>query len=226
MSKWSELKLERNLTLYTLAAAATLAGGHEANAEVIFTPSNLQFTGSTIYIDVDNDGAFDFVMSGDISGCGTSSFSCSGFFGVTRYGLASPRNGVAKDGLTLFEAALTRGNHIGRPQDRFDGSRMLVFDSYGPDGPWVNVTDRYLGVRLIINGEVHYGWIGFRQTIGNFQAKFSGWAYETEANTPIRAGQRTGAADSPVALETDNATSLALRAAGHVTQPLSPQRKH
>ncbi|HEY7097878.1 MAG TPA: hypothetical protein VH437_14225 [Terriglobales bacterium] len=215
MSRTPDIKFECNLALYTLAAAATLAAGKPAQAEVVFTPSNLRFTGSTIYIDIDNDGAFDFVMSGDISGCGTSTFSCSGFFGVMRAGNTSPRNGVALEDGTRFEAALTRGNHIGRPQDHFDGSRMLVFDSYGPDGPWVNVTNRYLGVRFVIKGEVHYGWIGFRQTEGNFEAKFSGWAYETQPNTPIRAGQRTGTADSPMAMDSEGATSLELRAAGH-----------
>ena len=97
-------------------------------------------------------------------------------------------------------------------------------------GDWVDATDRYLGIKFIIDDQVHYGWIGFSRTRvvphQGFQARFSGWAYETEPNTPIRAGQRTGTADSPMALDSEDATSLELRAAGHVAQPALRQRGH
>ncbi len=216
MSKAQNSRLERNLAFYTLAAAATLSAGHQAQAEVVFTPSNLKFTGSPIYLDIDNDGAFDFVMWSRYSGC-TSTFRCSGSWGVARAGSASPKNGVAANRRTGDEAALIRGNNIGRPQDDFGGGVMGGFSQSGDFGSWSNVTDRYLGIRLIIDGEVHYGWIGFLQT-RDFQAKFSGWAYETEPNTSIRAGQRTGTADSWLAEGSENTTSLRLRAGGHVSQ--------
>jgi hypothetical protein len=216
MSETSEGKLERNLALYTLATAATLAGVHQAQAEVVFTPSSAQFTGSPINIDMDNDGTVDFVLQTGGS-CGSTA-QCYIAWGVTEAPGVSG-NGVAIDFPSQFQAALVRGNHIGRPNDHFVGRFMAESSMYtGFLGPWDNVTDRYLGVKFMINGEAHYGWIGFARTLGNpgFKAKFSGWAYETQPNTPIRAGQRTGTSDSPMAMDSENATSLELRAAGYV----------
>ena len=119
MSKASDAKFERNLALYTLAAAATLAAGHPAQAEVIFTPSSAQFTGTPINIDMDNDGTVDFVMQTGGS-CNSSTPACYIAWGVTQAPGASG-NGVAIDYPSQFEAALTRGNHIGRPNDHFPG---------------------------------------------------------------------------------------------------------
>jgi hypothetical protein len=204
-----------------LAAAATLAAGHQARAEVVFTPSNLQFTGSRINIDLDNDGKFDFIMQTAFDGCGSQSHSCFEYWGVT----GASGNAVVGN---RKESALVRGNHIGRPNDIFGGLYMEGNSSGRYYGSWLNVTERYLGVRLIIDGEVHYGWIGFAKTIGDpgFKAKFSGWAYETEPNTPIRAGQRIGTADTPMALDSENVTALELRAAGHSGQAALRQRGH
>ncbi len=222
MSISSEIRLERNLALYTLAAAATLAAGHPAQAEVVFTPSSRQFTGIPIDIDMDNDGVADFTMRGT-GGCNSTYSFCAFSYGVIRATNAPRRNGVAQEniGSFPFEAALIRGNHIGRPVDRFNGSLMYFKGTTGSGGPWQNVTDRYLGVKLIIDGQVHYGWIGFKQTRSHltlFQAQFTGWAYETEPNTPIRAGQRTGTAASPMTMDSESNASLELRAAGHVGQ--------
>ena len=63
----------------------------------------------------------------------------------------------------------------------------------------------------MINGQVHYGWIGFRSTSA-YQATLEGWAYETRPNTPIRTA---GPEETPT-LGAAEPTSLQLLAAGHV----------
>src|SRR5262249_1356268 len=79
-------------------------------------------------------------------------------------------------------------------------------------GEFWNVTNRYLGVRFRIDGQVHYGWIGFRSVTidqDEFTAAFGGWAYETESGKTIVTGDRgtNSAVIQPTALE--------ILAAGH-----------
>jgi hypothetical protein len=61
-------------------------------------------------------------------------------------------------------------------------------------GKWGgNLRDRYLGVRFLIDGKTHYGWIRLTVTApsaaGQFMsAMITGYAYETVPNKPISAG--------------------------------------
>ncbi len=56
--------------------------------------------------------------------------------------------------------------------------------------------NRYLGVKFLISGQTHYGWI--RLTVitepRGMSATITGYAYETIANKPIKAGQTSEAA--------------------------------
>jgi len=56
-------------------------------------------------------------------------------------------------------------------------------------GPWVGKTDRYLGMQIVINGVVHYGWIHFAHTAGEAKLRIVGIAYHEIAGQMIRAGQ-------------------------------------
>jgi hypothetical protein len=81
---------------------------------------------------------------------------------------------------------------------------------------WHDAEDKFLGVRFVINGEVHYGWIGFRCVTVAYPvitAKLGGWAYETVPNKSISAGDTgSGSAQSHGVI---SPTSLELLAAGH-----------
>jgi hypothetical protein len=81
----------------------------------------------------------------------------------------------------------------------YGGAFMALGFAYGSgsfqDGPWVNATGRYLGLKFLINGRVHYGWA--RLTVNSFhftqgEVLLTGYAYETEPNTKIRTGQESG----------------------------------
>jgi hypothetical protein len=77
-----------------------------------------------------------------------------------------------------------------------------VGSQYSDLGPWAGkgkgARDRYLGLKFVINGEVHYGWARLSVTLGH-QRQFddvsgtlTGYAYETVPEKPIIAGQIAG----------------------------------
>ncbi len=58
------------------------------------------------------------------------------------------------------------------------------------EGPWLNVKNRYLGLKFIIKGKDHFGWA--RLTTTGRIALLTGYAYETIPNKPIIAGKTKG----------------------------------
>jgi len=59
-------------------------------------------------------------------------------------------------------------------------------------GSWINVKNRYLGIKFEINGETHYGWARLSVLVQlplTVTATLTGYAYETVPNKPIVAGQ-------------------------------------
>lgn len=77
-----------------------------------------------------------------------------------------------------------------------------VGSQYSDLGAWVGtgkgVTDRYLGLKFVVRGEVHYGWARLSVTLGHYRqfddvsGTLTGYAYETVPDKPIIAGQITG----------------------------------
>lgn len=68
----------------------------------------------------------------------------------------------------------------------------IVYRSFGP---WKEATRGFLGLKFIIQGQVHYGWarLDVTATIRGIYGAITGYAYETEPNTPILTGQESGA---------------------------------
>lgn len=65
-------------------------------------------------------------------------------------------------------------------------------------GPWVGATNRYLGLKFMIGGKVHYGWARLTLNVlssSNIQVTLTGYAYETEAKHKILAGQKSAATE-------------------------------
>jgi hypothetical protein len=58
-------------------------------------------------------------------------------------------------------------------------------------GSWVNVKNRYLGLRFKIKGKIHYGWARLSVQVQNHTVvgTLTGYAYETVAGKAIKAGQ-------------------------------------
>jgi len=202
--------LERRMVLYALAVGATLVGATAAQGKIVFTPSNEILKHAGFYksnqfdIDLNNDGVTDIVILNR-----RSLFSNTLFLSARGYQLG---DAVGVENNTSCAAATERGVTIGS-EDHFRFHANMAVDTLGPC-PWRDVSNRFLAVRFMINGELHYGWVGFRHVNADLDAHFYGWAYETEANTPIITGDKGEQPESAM-FSSVEPTSLELLAMGH-----------
>ena len=61
-------------------------------------------------------------------------------------------------------------------------------------GNWGNASYKYLGVRFLISGETHYGWIQMStDTVNGMTATIEAYAYEVQANKKITIGSTADA---------------------------------
>lgn len=184
--------LERRISAYAAAAGACLLwAAPEAEARVVYTPAHVVLDqGSTYDLDVNHDGQVDFIFSNWSSG-----FGLIQLFGV------SPQNhlnAVVNAGFCITSnllpraepAALASGVEIGKELKFSPYGQCMRSDVYSDtQGKWQHVTNNYLGLGMRIDGKLHYGWARL-STSGkhNFQAVLTGYAYETEPDKSIVAG--------------------------------------
>ncbi|HVI06726.1 MAG TPA: hypothetical protein VND65_00385 [Candidatus Binatia bacterium] len=186
--------LDRKLAAYMAAAGAAgtaLLAAPRAQAKVVYTPANVTLDGSYA-IDLNHDGTDDFT----VEYCGI----CFPHSTVLFLALDVPGNATIPYGKRVGEAAALRaGQAIGSHQPfnsftSYGGVEMAVFFAYSHSsfgGPWAGAENKFLGLKFTINGEVHYGWA--RLSVGDFghngATVITGYAYETEANKQMFAGQ-------------------------------------
>jgi hypothetical protein len=196
-------KLEKNLAGYVAAAGAAgvgvLALAQPAQAKVVYTAVNVTISPhSAVPLDLNHDGVNDFIISNWFYGHASHLSIVDQAPGNQVLGKIGVNDGPA--------AALFLGVPIG-PKGAFQNNGSMAQQasvsgiSSGGDGPWANVTNRYLGLKFSVNGETHYGWA--RLTVkakGGIFATLSGYAYETVPNKAIDAGEKSG----PVVAEAAN----------------------
>ncbi len=198
--------LHNKLNAYAISAAAAgvaaLAAATPANAEVIFTPVNGTIApGSKYQLDLNNDGVIDFTIENDLHLSTTP-------FGDDLNIVPGKGNAVWQGTRERYNqitaAALAAGIPVGEGKPFVFQPANLAYASltaftYVSGGPWKSATNRFLGLRFIINGQVHFGWA--RLTVlanehhETVHAMLTGYAYETEANTPILTDKTSGAAE-------------------------------
>jgi hypothetical protein len=221
-------RLDHHLIAYMTAASAAgvalLAAASPAAAEVVFTPTNTTIgAGNSYLLDLNNDGIPDFTLRRCASICGGGGHTSFLMVDLDVHG-----NAVASVGNEV--GALPRRTPIGprRPylsRTSYGGVIMARAFQYSVtffNGPWANATNRFLGLKFLIDGQVHYGWA--RLTVTNFNkggtAILTGYAYETVPNQRIFAGERgTPASDSqampaPLSIAPAQPASLAILARG------------
>jgi hypothetical protein len=201
--------VQTRLNAYALAAGAAgvalLALPQSSQAEIVYTPANVTIgRGGGLNLDLNHDGIIDFTVN---EFPGRLSFRTSQFLSVR--GKIGNRINCQTSfcGSYPYAAALNSGSHIGpiggqhgwisAAQMAFEELTILRFVYYGD--AWPRVSDGYLGLRFLINGETHYGWARFTVTFHpgipknrTWIAQLAGFAYETVANRPIAAGQTKG----------------------------------
>jgi hypothetical protein len=205
--------LNRQLNTYALAASAAgvsvLALARASEAKVIYTETH-QATHAhfPLYIDLNHDGIKDFVLRttyyrGSYLEVGLDAF------GYRKNAVAGRR--ISHSGYFFSAAsALPTGARIGPERKfpvRFPFMAMEVFSGVRTNqdsdlGPWVGkgngVGNRYLGLKFVIHGKVHYGWARLSVTLGHHwqyddvSGTLTGYAYETIPNKPIITGQTKG----------------------------------
>jgi hypothetical protein len=194
--------LSRVLNAYTLAAGAAgvslLAVARSANAEVVYTPVHVSLdgTGESGYrLDVNHDGVQDFGFTLINSSIG----------GELQVGAEGLGNGVLFNGVAPGPAALKPGAAIGPAKSFYGcvGSCGYIFMATifpgGSEGNWLNVTNRYLGLKFYVGKDVYYGWVrmSVRAKGIAISTLVTGYAYETIPNHAIRAGQTSGTFEHP-----------------------------
>ncbi len=204
--------MNHHLNLYSVAAIAAgvsvLALAHPAEGEVVVTQANIPITGTAVTIDLNKDGIADFQFSHLVGGYDHS------LFGTL---LAAPLTGGEAVGQSRgsrgpYASALAGGANIG-PSAHFSSSaargQVVIERSIGSEsasinrgfyGKWGDATsDTYLGVRFLIKGKTHYGWVRMTVTTNNqdgMTATITEYAYETVAGKKVGAGDTTDFANA------------------------------
>jgi hypothetical protein len=210
---------------YAVAAGAAgvsmLAFVQPAVAEIVFTPSEANLPlNQYISIDLNHDGLPDvrFLLNSHIYHTFLGDLTVKGDGGIV---------GMVEEFGVRSAAPLLSGATIG-PDQQFAKVNLRMATSHGADipsyyiysrtekGAWGNLQNHFLGVRFVIDGTVHYGWI--RMTVGSSSrplwATITGYAYETEPDQPIKAGERSGEAKAGTSSSSASVGSLGALALG------------
>lgn len=190
--------LHRQLSMYALAASAAgvsvLALAQPAKAKIVYTQAHRVLHGKMSYkLDLSHDGITDFTLQEH-----PTCHSCA--TGTVLSVLPAAGNGAS--GSTKYASdwafALKRGALIGTRQ-QFPGKLMAwaatTGDGQSADfGNWLNVKNRYLGLKFKIHGKTHYGWarLNVKAGVRTITATLTGYAYETIPGKPIIAGKTHG----------------------------------
>jgi len=206
--------LNRQLNMYTQVAAAAgvsvlaLVGASEA--EVVYTQTyQVTHPSFPLYIDLNHDGINDFLVratyyagsSGfeiglDASGIGDNAVdarrfrSSAGYFFSAAFALQAGAR-IGPKGNFSVPFPFMAVEHFSRIGSQYSDLGFWAGKSKG-------VTNRYLGLKFVVNGEIHYGWARFSVTLGHQRqvddvvGTLTGYAYETIPNKPIFAGRIEG----------------------------------
>ena len=197
------LSLQQRLNMYAISAASAgvgvLAFTQPAEAKIVYTPTHVVIgNGGVRYfqLDINHDGITDMsfvtMLNGCTSGCLAELYAQ--FPSGNRVRAQKAELGV------YYVSAVRQGVKI-RDAGMHDCRRSYwcaMADSgtglYGPFGKWRNVKNRYVGLKFVIKGKLHFGWVRLNVTVKPTQVKaiLTGYAYETIPNKAIIAGKTRG----------------------------------
>jgi hypothetical protein len=182
-------KLDKSLLMYVAAVGATgvslLASPSSAEAKVVYTPANTRLYDNTFPVGLNHDGIADLNL--------IASFQVESFYKTALRVRPATGNAVVAGNGGAADLAWGTRIDFKAPFSRstlFMASRARCHSSYCYAGPWAYTQGRYLGVKFLIGGQVHYGWV--RLSVERLPATLTGFAYETIPNKPIIAGQTFG----------------------------------
>jgi hypothetical protein len=211
-------KIDHRMKVYSALAIAAgvgaLAMAQPAESEVVITRKTIPILRSNpwlppahhVYISLNNSGVNDFSFYLYSYAYKDQAWELT----VSPQGAGAVQAGPSPQG-SFYAAALTPGAKIGpsahfgseaggflveREIRRFSNS-FSTGSSWRTSGDWgKNPTNTYLGVKFLIDGQTHYGWVRLTVSSGltGIEATILAYAYETEANKEIVAGVPKGEA--------------------------------
>lgn len=225
-------KLQQHLHTYALAASAAgvsmLALAQPSEAEIIYTPADSSFgDGGRVYLDLSGDGTTDFFFSGTLSATTSNRLTKHLIFTRIYANPAEAGNGFAENG-----SPLSAGAPIG-PSAEFMSNYFVMATGWFYEktggfldprskscrGLWNKTHNRYLGLKFMISGEVHYGWARLSVSCsgGSTSGRLTGYAYETIPNQGLKAGQKKEKSENESWIEPAQPTPLGIPASTPAT---------
>jgi hypothetical protein len=159
----------------------------------IIAPDN---SWGTYFIDLNNDGTDDFLLNHH------NSLSNDNYQKI-EVGVQYEGAEILCDAsISHFPLCLSNGEVINSSSSTwfYPSTSMIHMNGNGAEGHWIGVTDKYLGVRLKVAGQWHYGWIRLDvpSNAGSYTVK--DYAYNSMPNQQIIAGNAgsTGIVEYPL----------------------------
>lgn len=185
-------ELQDQLKKYSAAAAAVVATGSVADAQIVYNQVNKTIApngGISIdSIDINTDGIFDLWML--VSGYPSYSF------GVIAGGpLNSQGHAMAGSAPSSYNYPFKLNNGDGiKAQQFLPGDTTGTFAYFYSYNPWNEhwngaVTDGFLGLKLQLGGNTHYGWVRMDMNSTSTQVVIKDMAYNSTPDADINAGE-------------------------------------
>lgn len=186
--------IEKRRLAYAVATAGAIALTTPASASIVFTKTHTTLTRGFLDIDLNHDGSSDFILH-------NYSFGTSSTVRVISVKGGSSAAGVIVSAKSSHWAyRLPRSYPIGSGVTH----SFRFQDVFIPNGTQLRLQNKFLGLRFKINGQFHYGWARIT-TRGDFTGHLglllTGFAYETQPDTTILAGD-TGSSASETSADT------------------------
>ena len=215
MAPKSRLKLDARVARYALVTGAALASMKPAKAGVIatylLTPAPLDSSGEQYALDINTDGVTDYLFTALLPGDSFSAARITGYSVLGGTGSFAGFNQIA-EGISGVAVAYTLGALIGALPTFSDSFAITALGSsaafYGQianlGGPFTDSGEFFVGLNFFDQSGIgHYGFVEFDPM------QIIGYAYQSDANTPIVTFDLATATPEPGSL-----ALLALGAAG------------
>jgi len=218
--------LDHRLAAYALVAGVAgvsttaLAQAPQEN-NIQYTPANIPFNYGTrghqtrtIDLDLNSDGITDVKFIGDSGGFAVSGSRNSSYYSY--YGIGywlAPDGGIKRP--------LASGIEISPVRTFVNEGQLATVKTQKPrrghprsgcEGPFNN-RSAYFGLRFVISGETHYGWVrvSFNCEPNSISGTISGYAYNIVPNAGLEAGQtQSGKPIKPPGKDSGTLGSLSL----------------
>lgn len=192
---------QRRLNTYTLAAAAAgvsvLALTPRSEGKIVYRSAHRVISnGDHFNLDITDNGTTNLTIENLYRHhCTTDGFCSSTQFLNARM---AGSNEVVYN--VYGVVAIKPGAQVG-PKNVWRGGKQNMavmvggFGTRGVGGSWVNVENRYMGLKFKVKGKTHYGWarLNVQESLPfNIGATLTGYAYETIPNKDIIAGKTKG----------------------------------